>query len=393
MRFTILTQYYPPEVGAAQVRLMAFATALQKKGHAVQVVTAMPNYPSGVVQPAYRGKFWHREKVDGIPLDRTWIYPATGRNVAKRLLNYFSFALSSLPALLSVPSADVVFVESPPLFLCLSGWLSSVLRRQRLCLNISDLWPDSVVALGIMQEGAFVRAARQLEKWLYKRAWRVCGVTEGVMQGIITKGASPDKVIFLPNGVDTELFKASPVPSDPPYRFVYAGTHGYAHGVEVVIQAANLLRERASIQFELVGDGADKPRLQSLAWSLQLPNLTFKQPVPVTEMPRLLSSAYAALVTVKGGEFFSGTRSAKLFPAMAAGRAILHSGAGEGAGLVERNGCGIVTSPEDAVALANAVVKLIDSYDETSIMGRRGRELVEREYSWSAIVENWLKEL
>lgn len=393
MRFTILTQYFPPEVGAAQVRLFAFAQALQRKGFMVQVVTAMPNYPSGVIQPGYRGKLWHRESVNGLPLVRTWIYPATGRNVLKRLLNYFSFAISSVPALLTVRHTDIVFVESPPLFLCMSGWLASVIRGQRLCLNISDLWPDSVVALGIMHEGAFVRVARKLEKWLYQRAWRICGVTHGVMRGIIDKGASPDKVTFLPNGVDTEQFKATPVPLGAPYRFIYAGTHGYAHGVEVVIQAANLLRDRTDIHFELVGDGADKPRLQSLAQSLQLPNLTFRNPIPITEMPQLLASSYAALVTVKGGAFFSGTRSAKLFPAMAAGRAILHSGGGEGANLVEKAGCGVVTPPEDPAALADAVARLIDSYDGVCAMGRRGRELVEREYSWSAIVDKWLGEL
>jgi glycosyltransferase involved in cell wall biosynthesis len=393
MRFTILTQYYPPEVGAAQVRLLAFAAALQKKGHTVQVVTAMPNYPSGVIQPSYRGKIWHREVMHDVPLIRTWIYPATGRNVLKRLLNYFSFTVSSVPALLLVPRADVVFVESPPLFLCLSGWLASVLRRQRLCLNISDLWPDSVVALGIMQEGAFVNMARKLEKWLYKRSWRVCGVTHGVKQGIVSKGVPAEKVLFLPNGVDTNLFKSLPTPSSKPCKFLYAGTHGYAHGVEVILRAADLLREHDGVQFVLVGDGADKPRLQALAQSMKLPNVIFKDAVPVTSMPELLASAYAALVTVKGGEFFSGTRSAKLFPAMAAGRAILHSGAGEGANLVERERCGIVTPPEDSVALANAVRRMIVSYTETSEMGKRGRELVEREYSWSAIVEKWLKEL
>ena len=134
MRFIILTQYYPPEIGAPQVRLSAFTHELKRHGHDVQVVTALPNYPKGVIEPEYQGKLWVRERLNDIPVTRTWIYPATGRNIVKRLLNYFSFTFSSLWALATLPHADVIFVESPPLFLCLSAWLISVLRRQKLCV-------------------------------------------------------------------------------------------------------------------------------------------------------------------------------------------------------------------------------------------------------------------
>ena len=395
MRFTILTQYYPPEVGAPQARLAALARALQQRGHSVHVVTAMPNYPSGVVQPAYRGRWWMRECIEGIPVTRTWIYPATGRNVLKRLANYFSFTLSSLFDLARVPRADVLFVESPPLFLCLSAWLAAALRRQELCINISDLWPDSVVALGIMHDGSFVKVARWLERWLYRHAWRVCGVTEGVVRGIIIKGIPADKVMFLPNGVDTRLFQPTPLrrTKDRPYQFVYAGTHGYAHGVEVILYAASRLQKRGDIQFVLVGDGADKLRLQNLAVDLKLQNIVFRESIPIALMPALLAESYAALVTVAGGTFFDGTRSAKIFPAMAAGRAILHSGAGEGADLVRQSRSGIVTPPHDAEALAEAVVRLADSPGEAEAMGRRGREFVQREYSWPIVVDRWLNAL
>lgn len=395
MRFTILTQYYPPEVGAAQVRLSALAQELLRAGYAVQVVTAMPNYPSGIVQPAYRNKILIHEQIDRIPVTRTWVYGATGTNVIKRLLNYFSFTLSCLIALLTIPKSDILFVESPPLFLCISAWLVANLRRQKLCINISDLWPDSVVALGFMQEGLFVRSARVLERWLYRSAWRICGATEGIVKGIRSKGISEDKLLLLPNGVDIKQFQAYSYQfqAGRPYQIVYAGTHGYAHGVEVVLRAAAELCDRTNIEFLLVGGGADKPRLQAMATELQLPNLTFHDPIPTAQVPQLLTDSFAALVTVAEGSFFSGTRSAKIFPAMAAGRPILHSGAGEGATLVEKAGCGIVTPPGDATALAKAIIKLVDDPNMGVAMGMRGREFVESEYSWTTIVQRWLKEL
>lgn len=393
--FTILTQYYPPEVGAAQVRLAAFSQALQRHGYQVQVVTAMPNYPSGVIQPAYRHRWWVREQQGNISIVRTWLYPASSGPIFKRLANYFSFAATCLVALAIVPRADILFVESPPLFLCISAWVMATLRRQKLCINISDLWPDSVVALGVMREGNFVKAARRLEVWLYQRAWRVCGVTEGIIQGITEKGVPASKLLLLPNGVDTEQFKASPYQhkQGEPHQFIYAGTHGFAHGLNVVIEAADLLRHRADIQLMLVGDGADKARLRASAKEKQLANLVFRDPIPNAEVPALLNQGYAALVTVAEGDFFKGTRSAKIFPAMAAGRAIIHSGYGEGADIVKAAQGGVVTPPADAQSLANAIAYFVDHPEEVHKMGQCGRAFVERHYSWSALVQRWLWQL
>lgn len=395
MRFTILTQYYPPEVGAAQVRLAAFAKTLIELGHDVVVVTAMPNYPTGKVFEGYKGKIWFKENLNGVDTFRTWIYPATGRRVIPRLISYLSFMFSCLLALFFVPKADILFVESPPLFLCISGWLGSILRRQRLCLNISDLWPDSVIALGVMSEGLFIRGARRLESWLYKEAWCVCGVTHGVMEGIRAKGVPNEKTKFLPNGVDTTLFRPNlQVYQDyKPYTFLYAGTHGYAHGMDVLIYAAAQLQERRDICLHLVGDGADKLRIVQLVKQLNLENVRFDDPISVEEVAYLFQRTFAALVTVAKGDFFAGTRSAKILPAMASGKAILHSGFGEGGKLVEQAAAGIVVPPSDPEKLAQAIVALVDHPMLAEQMGKNGRRFVEKHYSWVAIVSTWLASL
>jgi glycosyltransferase involved in cell wall biosynthesis len=343
-----------------------------------------------------------REQVEGIPITRTWIYPATGRNVVKRLANYFSFTLSSLLGLVRISRADVLFVESPPLFLCLSAWLMAALRRQKLCINISDLWPDSVVALGIMQEGAFVHAARWLERWLYQRAWRVCGVTQGIVETLANhKGISSEKLLFLPNGVDTRLFS----PRTPDLElmrqfglggkkvFAYTGTHGYAQGLDVIIRAAMQIQHRSDVVFLFVGEGPEKDRLRTMAQELSLPNVVFMDAQPNTEMPRIFSVCTACIVPLRNVPLFRDARPSKIFPSLACGKPIIYSGAGEAAILIEEAQCGIVTPPEEAQALAEQVVWLADHPAEAATLGQRGRAFVEREYSWNCIVTRWLQDL
>lgn len=402
MRYTILTQYYPPEVGAVQVRLSAFAHELKRSGHLVQVVTALPNYPSGIVQAAYRRKFLVQEEIDEIPVIRTWIYPATGKNIVKRLANYFSFTLSCLFALLWVPRADILFVESPPLFLGISAWLMAALRRQKLCINISDLWPDSVVELGIMPENNFIRLARILERWLYKRAWRVCGVTEGILTTLAkTKGVPQEKLLFLPNGVDLTMFRPTS-PDDDYVRqlglegkkiFAYTGLHGYAQGLDVILLAAEQLRHRPNIVFLFVGDGPEKPRLQTLAEQLALANVIFHDPQPVTQMPRIFALTTACIVPLRNIELFQGARPSKMFPPLGCAKPLIYSGAGEAATLIKKAECGIVTPPEDANALAQAVLRFAEQPELAATMGANGRAFVEREYSWTQIVKRWSEEI
>jgi len=402
MRFTIVSQYYPPEIGAAQVRLSAMARELSHRGHQVQVITAMPNYPEGTVREGYRGKAWQCEYVDGIPVFRTWIYPATGRSTPKRLACYFSFAFSSIFGLLRVPRAEVVFVESPPLFLGFSGWLVAALRQQRFCLNISDLWPDSVVALGSMTEGVLVRAAYWLELWLYRRAWRVCGATEGIVESLITrKEVERKKVLFLPNGVDTESFR--PLPYDEVYAtklglggrkvFAYTGLHGYAQGLDVVIDAADRLRNRDDLTFLFVGEGPEKPRLQQICRDRQLPNVSFLAGQPTSQMPSIYALTTACIVPLRDIDLFQGARPSKIFPALACGKPVIFSGSGEAARLIEQAHCGLVTPPENAAALAVAIEQLADFPEEAIRMGQNGRAFVEQNLSWGRIMETWLGQI
>ena len=396
-RFLILTQHFPPEVGAAQIRLHAFGKQLQARGHEVRVVTAMPNYPRGEVFPEYRGKRVVREELDGLHVTRTWIRPATGRNVVRRLLGYWSFAISSLPACLREPKPDFIFVESPPLFLGCTAYVCSRLRRVPFILNVSDLWPASARELGIVRSKSLLWLGERLERFLYRTAYRITAQTDGI-RAHIAAVVGPGKVMTLYNGVDTSDFKprnnTRPAWVAPHEQaFLYAGTLGYAHFWDAVLEAAELLRARPRIVFLLVGDGPEKARLVEAARLRNLENIRFVERRPVTEMPALFAACLATVVPLRKGELFKSTRPSKIFPALACESPVIFSGEGETAQLLLQNRCGIVVPPEDGPGLAEAVAHLADHPEEARELGRRGRALVEREYGWDTLVGAWLHEL
>ncbi len=396
-RFLILTQHYPPEVGAAQTRLHAFAKQLQAHGHEVRVVTALPNYPRGEVFPEYRDKGTVREQFDGLHVTRTWIRPATGRNVLKRLLSYWSFAISSLPACMREPKPDFIFVESPPLFLGCTAYVCSRLRRVRFILNVADVWPGSARELGIVRSKLLLWFGERLERFLYRTAFRVTVQTNGVRSyiGAIVGGA---KVMILYNGVDTSEFRPRANASVPwvgpnEKAFLFAGTLGYAHCWDVILEAAELLRSRTDLVFLLVGDGPEKARLVEQSQIRNLENIRFVERRPVSEMPVLFASCRATVIPLRKGELLKTTRPSKVFPALACASPVIFGGEGETAQLLLENGCGIVVPPEDGPAFADAVTLLADRPEEARELGRRGRALVERDYGWETLVQAWLSEL
>lgn len=400
MRFLILTQYYPPEVGAPQVRLQAIVRELKALGHEVEVVTALPNYPTGRILPGYRGRFYLQEEMDGVMVHRVWLYAAMGSGL-QRILNYISFTLTSLWGLWHAQRPDYVFVESPPLFLSLPGFLAARLFKAKMIFNVADLWPDVARELGLIQEGWMLRLAERLERWSYRAADKVNAVTEGIRSALIKKGLPASKVLLLPNGVDTEMFK--PKPSDVKLAqnlglegqkvILYAGTLGYVHGLETALGAARCLSNRQDIKFVFVGDGSEKEKLLKITRLHKLSNVQFLDPSPPNFVARLYSLSVAGLVVLRNVKTRSDFRSSKILPALASGVPVLHSGDGEGARLVEEAQGGLVIPPEDPQALAEAVVRLIDNPDLAKNLGQNGRRYAEKHLTWSALISDWVEQL
>lgn len=402
MKFLFLSQYFPPEIGAPSVRLGALAKELKRKGHEVEVITALPNYPTGSIFPEYSGRLYVKEIWESIPVHRVWLYPALGGGF-RRMLNYGSFTLTATFLLWKVKRPDFIFVESPPLFLGFTGWMGHRLWGAPIIFNVADLWPDAARSLGAIADGPLLRMAYRFESWVYRKAAFVNAVTDGIREVILrVKGVPEEKVLFLPNGVDTSIFK--PLLPDESLRralglegkriILYAGNHGFAHGLDVALRAASLLRERApEVQFLFVGDGSEKKRLMDMAKKMECGNVQFLPPVPPEKLVELYALASIALVTLRRDPLNEGVRPSKLFPAMATATPVIYSGSGEGAKLVETARAGIVVPPEDPQALSEAVLHLLNNSNLAQDMGLRGRRFVEENFSWSAIVDRWLEDL
>lgn len=401
MRFLVLSQYFPPEVGATQVRLSSMCRELVRAGHEVDVVTGMPHHPAGKIFPGYRRRFYRLEFQGEVHIRRTWLYAAAGSGWC-RILGYLSFMLTCLFSIARARKPDYIFVDSPPLFLGVSGWLASVYWNCPFIFNVADLWPDSVLDLGVMKEGVFLKAAFSLESWIYKRARFINAVTRGIHEVLLDRKSVPaTKILFLPNGVDSTVIQ--PLPSDKTLRkqlglagkriAIYAGNHGYAAGAEQILHAAKLLVTHPELHFLFVGDGPDKPRLQRMAADLQLQNTTFVDSVPFRRLPAYLSIADIALITLRKSGVTRGARPAKTFVMMAAAKPIILSAKGEAAEIIESSRAGVVVLPDEPQQFAAAILAMHENAEAARQMGLRGRAFVRENFEWSSLVGNWLNQL
>lgn len=397
-RVGVLTQYFEPEVGAAQLRYAAVTRCLRAEGIDVEVVTSMPNYPTGRTFEGYRGRLILTEVIDGITVRRAWSYPATGSGL-RRVVNFVSFALTSVWPLMRMRRVDLLLVETPPITVALVGLVVSRLRRWRLGLYVSDL---SAASLGDLELGGAGRLGRwigALERFVYRRADVITTVTDGLVASLRDGyGIAADRIVLLPNGADTEMFRPLPPVSasevDPVFEGVgdyvlYAGTHGYAHGLDVLLDAAELLAtDGISVLF--VGDGSDRDRLVEAARTRRLTNVVFAGSRPPEIVARLYAGAIAGLSSVRDVPVMHGARPAKVLACLACGRPIVYSGRGEGAELVRAAGAGIVTEPGDGVAVADAVRRLRSDPTGAAAMGAAGRSAVEAHFGWPALVRRWV---
>lgn len=399
-KWLILTQYYAPEIGAPQIRLRSLVKELRAHGKDVSVLTAMPNYPAGRIFDKYRGRLFHQEEIDGVSIKRTWVYAATGKAFMARFLNYCSFTITALALALFGKRPDVLFVEAQPLPLGIVALLMTYLRGIPYVYNVPDLQVDVARELGFIRRSSLLRLAAGLETLLLKKAWKVSTVTHGFMAHFESRGVPAGRITFLPNGADTDLLH--PQQPDPEFLekwnlagkkvFVYAGTHAFYHGLDTLIDAAEMLKDDPDLRVVMVGNGPERERIRQMAQAKRLTNVVFGN-ASYEETGKLYSIAYAAVATLRDLPVAKGMRLSKVFPALSCGVPVIYSGAGEAADLLVENNCGIKTPPEDAGALAAAMRSLARDPDRRNALGAEGRKVVEKRYSWATIVENWLLEV
>ncbi|WP_346848623.1 MULTISPECIES: glycosyltransferase family 4 protein [unclassified Clostridium] len=405
MKILFLTQYCPPEVGAPQNRIFEFAKQLKKFGHEVTILTAMPNYPRGEIFEEYRGKKIVKETIDGIDIVRTGIYATKSKDFVKRLRNYLSFTWSSVfSGAKHIEEQDVIITESPPLFLGWSGYVLSKMKKAKFVFNVSDLWPESAVKLGVLHNKAMIKASTWLEEFCYRKAAAVTGQTKGIVDNIVSRGFDKNKVHIITNGVDTEFFKKEnkseefreSIGIEDKFAVVYAGIHGIAQGLEVLVDAAEIIKEEKEIQIVFIGEGPEKPMLMNRVKEKKLENVTFLPMQHKKDMPKIIASMDATVVPLKKLDIFKGALPSKMFENLASEIPIVLAVEGEAENLINSAKAGIVVEPENSKEIAEAILRLYKDKELREKLGENGREYAIRNFSREAIarkLENILLEL
>ncbi len=402
MKLTILTQYYPPEHGAPQNRLHDLARRWVLKGHEVTVLTAMPNYPGNKVFPEYRGKLTFNEMIDGVKVVRCWILPPKKKSTVRQLICYFSFVKSAaFFGLFKLGKSDFLICESPPLFLGFTALFLSFVKSSKLIMNISDLWPESAVQLGMIRKGPALSFLEWFEKLLYKKSVLVSCQTEGIVDGV--KKRHPGARTFLfPNGVDLEMFTPSKpdaalrkelgMPEDC-FIVGYGGNHGRSQALEQVLEAARILQDE-KIFIALFGDGPEKQALEKKACEAGLKNIRFYPSQPRQKMSQIQALWDIALVPLKNIPLFDGARPSKMFELMGGQIPFIFCGKGEGAELALKSGCAEVVPPGNPTELAAAILELsVLPPEGRREMGLKGREFVVNSYDRAKLADDFLNRL
>ncbi|HEY1961104.1 MAG TPA: glycosyltransferase family 4 protein [Rhizomicrobium sp.] len=360
MRVLLLTDNFVPEINSPALRAYEHARRWVEAGVCVTVLTSIPNFPTGRPLPPYRNRPYQRETLDGIDVVRVWTLLAPNRGVLRRSLDFLSFAVSGFMAGL-FQQADVIVATSPQLLTGLAGRCLSAAKRKPWIFEVRDLWPDSIVSVGVMQDNLFIRILQRLEHHLYRRATRVVAVSDGIRDRLVARGVPPDKIGVVPNGVDRRRIGAANGEQvrealELGDKFVagYVGTHGMAQGLEVVVQAAATL-QGGNVHFLLVGEGARRGAVMARARELNLDNITFIGLVPLNVAADHLAACDTVLIPLKRTDQIEITLPGKIFEAAAMGKPMIVSAEGASADLVQHYGAGLVVPPENPEALAAAV--------------------------------------
>lgn len=384
MHILFLSHYFPPEVNAPASRTFEHCRQWVRDGHRVTVITCAPNHPRGTVYPGYRNAMFSQEDADGITVVRVWTYVTANEGFVKRTLNYVSYMIAAILAAPWLPTVDVVVSTSPQFFNGLAGYVVSRLKRAPWVLEIRDLWPESILAVGAITNRTIIRFLESLERFAYRHADRIVAVTDAFQRYIHGKGIPAEHITVIKNGADLTLYR--PVNGQNPLvaslgiqnKFVaaYFGTHGMAHHLETILDAAQRVREYPDILFLLAGDGAERQRLLGLRNERGLTNVLMLEQQPKEQMPWLWALSNVSLVLLKKSDLFRTVIPSKIFESMAMEKPIILGVEGESADILRAAEAGYCIEPENAEELATRLIALHKDRERCAQLGRNGRQHV-----------------
>lgn len=365
-RVLLLTQWFDPE---PTFKGLVFARELVRQGFEVEVVTGFPNYPGGKIYPGYELKLLQRELIDGVRVTRVPLYPSHDQGAVGRVLNYVSFAASSLfYGLFGVKRPDVIYAYHPPLTVGICAGLIRFFRRVPVVYDIQDMWPDTLRATGMFSNEKALRIVSAVCDWVYRQVDQVVVLSPGFKRLLVERGVHEWKIEVIYNWCAEDSL-AAPVGATPPafpggdkFRILFAGNMGKAQALDSVLDAAAVVQDEApTLHFVFLGGGVEVARLKRLATDKALRNVVFLPQVPMAEVGALLSAADALLVHLKKDPLFTITIPSKTQAYMAVGKPVLMAVDGDAADLVREAACGKVADSQNPASIAQAALALMNS--------------------------------
>ena len=397
MHILFLSHYFPPEVNAPATRTYEHCKAWVKLGHKVTVVSCVPHHPMGKAYPGYKNKVYQVENKDGIRSIKILTYITANEGFFKRTLNYVFYMMMAISVAPFLPKADIVISTSPQFFNGLAGYFVSRLKRAAWVLEIRDLWPESILAVGAVTNKRVIKVLEGIERFVYRKADHIVPVTHAFKDHISKNGALEEDISVIRNGVDLSFFEDAP--SDVEFakhigvedKFVasYVGTHGMAHGLDLIIEAADRLRDHPNIVFVMAGDGSERKRLEQELIDRQLPNVRILGQLPKADMPKLWSVSDVSLVLLRKLDLFLTVIPSKIFESMAMKKPIILGVQGESQGIVEEAGAGICIEPENVEQLVESILQLSNSQDICEQFGRQGAVHVKANFDRSKLAATY----
>jgi glycosyltransferase involved in cell wall biosynthesis len=400
MRILYLSHYFHPEGNAPAKRVYEMCRRWVRSGHEVTILTCAPNVPSGVVYDGYRNSWLRRETVEGIETIRVWTYLAANRGRGLRIVNYLSYMVLAVIAGLRTQRPDLVIATTPQFFCGWAGVWVSRLRRLPFILEIRDIWPESIVAVGALGSPRLLRVIEYWERNMYRAATRIVTVGEGYQQQLEARGVESERIDVVHNGVDRKAFAGAGDGSQVRAEFglgdafvvSYVGTIGMGSGLDVVLRAARRLESegRRDIVFMLVGDGAVREQLEQQARAERLDRVVFTGLQDKARIPAILAATDACLVHLTGQDLFRSVLPSKIFESAAMAKPIIMGVRGFAADLVERAEAGICIEPENETELVEAACRLAGDRALARELGESGRERIAAHYDYDDLATRYL---
>jgi glycosyltransferase involved in cell wall biosynthesis len=381
MHILFITDNFPPEVNAPASRTFEHCREWVRAGHQVTVMTCVPNFPNGRVYEGYKNKLVQTENMGGIDVIRVWSYITANEGFVKRILDYVSFMVSAVGVSPRVKAPDLVISTSPQFFSACAAYLISRMKQVPFVFELRDIWPESIKAVGAMKSSLIIRMLEKIEIFLYHHAVKIVSVTHSFKNTLIRRGVPGDKITVVTNGVDLERFRPREKDADLKEKYGlegkfvagYIGTHGMAHALETLLEAADQVRHQAGgdrFRFILLGNGARKTHLLEKAKDMHLDNVIFIDSVPKEDVAKYWSLLDVSIIHLRKTPLFTTVIPSKLFECMGMGIPVLHGVMGESAKMVEKHGVGMLFEPENADALCRGLQTLAGDPDVYKKMTR-----------------------